>query len=453
LATKSRQDWRVSGVRGAATTDARADRSDRVDIGLAHTLLFPYRCVAAVTRRLFSRQRYAAPRVLAPALAAAALAAASGCFTNPINRAPVITQINPSPGSPAKGQSATFTAIGSDPDQDQLTWTWIAKQGDCPDARDPATWPHDTMAGEPGAPATFVVSDQAYTKSPKYCVWAFATDRYGAVGAENLLVIPGDNAPVVTMQMVVDPGVVDPPPGPVFPAYSTFQFTAVASDLDGDPLEYTWGLAQQPTGSRVTFSTCPGHSSPDDDDTRRCFTADLPGTYSVSVSVSANHLTANAISQPLMVLADAPPCIDATTPLFAVDPTANTKALTTQGYYPDQKIRVDTVYDDGNPFPQLPDRDRPHFTWFLGTNDSGLHYVDNVDYQELPLSKSDYRQGDYVNARLEVKDQNGGAIDAILAACGNNADFCATPVIPAGRATCWVRVSWRIHLTLTYPPQ
>jgi hypothetical protein len=26
-------------------------------------------------------------------------------------------------------------------------------------------------------------------------------------------------------------------------------------------------------------------------------------------------------------------------------------------------------------------------------------------------------------------------------------------VIPAGRATCWVRVSWRIHLTLTNPPQ
>lgn len=434
--------------------DARADRSDREVIGLAHTLLFSYRCVAAVTQRLSSYQRCATPRALASVAGFATLmAAAAGCFTNPINRAPVITQINQVGNSTPKGQPATFTAIGSDPDQDQLTWTWTARQGDCPDAQDPGTWPHDTMAGEPSAPATFVVSDESFTKSEKYCVWAFATDRYGAVGAENLRVVPGDNAPVATMLMVVDPGKADPPPGPAFPAYSTFQFTAVASDLDGDSLSYTWRLDQQPIGSTVTFIPCAGQSSFDADEKLRCFTADLPGTYSVSLSVSDGRLTANASSQPLTVLADAPPCIDATTPMFAVDPTVNAKALTSQGYYVDQKIRVDSVYDDGNPYPQLPGRERPHFTWFLGTNDTGLHYVDNVDYQELPLSKSDYRQGDYVNARLEVSDPNGGVIDQILAKCGENADFCAAPVIPAGRATCWVRVSWRIHLTLTNPPQ
>lgn|GEM_PF-2245304 len=414
---------------------------------MAHTLLFPYRCVAGLTQRLFSRQRDGLPG----ALAVATLVAASGCFTSPINRPPVITQISPAQNPTPKGLPATFTAIGSDPDQDQLTWTWISRPGGCPDAKDESTWPHDTTSGEPGAPATFVVSDEALTKSQKYCVWAFATDRYGAVGAANLTVMPGDNAPVVTLRMVADPGSENPPPGPVFPAYTSFQFTAVASDPDDDQLSYTWNLDQQPIGSTVMLIPCAGQSSSDDGP--RCFTADLPGTYAVSLSVSDGILTATASSQPLVVLADAPPCIDRTTPMFAVDPTVNAKALTSQGYYVDQKIRVDSVYDDGNPYPQLPGRERPHFTWFLGTNDTGLHYVDNVDYQELPLSKSDYRQGDYVNARLEVSDPNGGVIDQILAKCGENADFCATPVIPGERATCWVRVSWRIHLTLTNPPQ
>lgn len=383
------------------------------------------------------------------ALACATLAAASGCFTNPINRAPVVTQISQAGGSTPKGRDATFTAIGSDPDQDQLTWTWIATHGDCPDYRDPATWPHDTMGGEPGTPTTFVVRDQAYTASAKYCVWAFATDRYGAVGAANLPVAPADNAPVVSLLMVVDPGAQEPPPGPLYPAYSRFQFTADATDIDGDQLTYSWSLSQQPIGSTATLVPCASDSS-SDDDTRRCFTADLPGTYSVSLSVSDGTLPAQATSGPLMVLADAPPCIETTEPAFALDPTTNAKALTTQGYYADQKIKVDSVYDDGNPFPPPPGKDRPRFTWYTGTNDTGLHYLDNVNYQDLSLSRSDYLIGDYVNARLEVHDSNVGVIDAILAACGN-ADFCATPVIPAGRTSCWVRVSWRIHLTLTDP--
>ena len=376
-------------------------------------------------------------------LSVATLIAVSGCFTNPINRAPVITQI--SQAGNAKGQPATFTAIGADPDQDQLTWTWLAKQGDCPDPKNPANWPHDdTMQGEPDAPATFVVNDPSYTKAAKYCVWAFATDHYGAIGAANLRVIPLDNPPLATIQMVVDPERRDPPFGPPYPAYSTFQLTAVASDVDDDPLTYDWKVDQRPPGSTVDFSPCPGQGSVDDDHTLRCFTADLPGSYVVSVDVSDGIMPVHAMTPVLMVLGDAPPCIQETLPMFSVG-APPLRARTSPGSVPNPgPIKVTNVYDDGNPYPPVNNSKPPQFTWYTSINDAPLRYVDNVDFFRLPLP--DAHLGDYVNVRLEVKDEpNAAFIDTILASC-LDADFCATPTIPPGRVDCWVRVTWRFHL-------
>jgi len=380
---------------------------------------------------------------------------AAGCFTHPINRAPVITQISQVGNSSGKGQDATFMAVGSDPDQDQVTWTWAARPGKCGDRQDPGVWPRDTVTGEPDAPATYVVTDRSLTASAQYCVWAFATDRYGAIDAANVAVFPADNPPVATIQMLVDPDRVDPPPGPLYPAHSTFQLTAQASDPDdGDVLKYTWAFSQMPAGAK-SFLPCTG---PNNVEMVRCFTADVQGTYSVSLTVSDGMTTTQAVPVTVTVLGDAPPCIDMTEPMFAVDPTMPTKALTTQGVYvkptmtgqmvDEMMIKIDSVYDDINSFPAQPGNDRAHFTWYTGKNDTGLQYVDNVDYMDLPVSSSEYKPGDYVNVRLEVKDQNPAAIEAILASCGDQ-DFCATPTIPPGRTECWVRVSWRIHLTLT----
>ena len=418
---------------------------------MAHTLLFPYRCVAELTQRLFMRLPGAAPRALVLLFACAtSMLAGAGCFTHPINRKPVISQVSQTPGPTPKGQPATFTAIGSDPDQDQLTWTWTAKSGDCPmDWTNPANWPKETTGGEPGAPATYVVDDSSLTKSPLYCVWVFATDRYGAMDARNLRVAPTDNAPVVTVRVAANPGLANPPPGPIFPAYSTFQFSALASDADNDPLTYNWKLDQRPSGSNVEdLIPCPG----DDSDTLRCFTADLPGTYGVSLTVSDGTMTVAATPAPTVTVAgDAAPCIDTTDPMFSVG--AMNKAIPSMGFIDSPgPISVVTVYDDGNPYPPRAGGVRPSFTWFKSKNDDKVKYVDNVDYFQLTLSKDEYQLGDYVNVRLEVRDQNPALVDSILAGCGDDAEFCAAPTIPAGRTSCWVRVSWRIQLTLWESP-
>ena len=445
MATESRQDWRVSRVRGAATTGARAERLDREDIGLAHTLLIWFRCVAKLTRRLSASSRRArgvAPRAMA--FATLTLAAA-GCFTSPINRAPVVTQIDEVGGPTAKGKQATFMATGSDPDQDQLTWTWATHADACPDAATPGNWPRNTNDGVQDSPATYLVNDPSLTKSSQYCVWAFATDRYGAVGAANLTVVPVDNAPVVSIQIVVDPGNPTPPPGPTYPAHSIFQLTANATDADdGDSLTYQWSLDQQPVGSN-DLVTCAG----DDNTNDRCFTGDVPGTYVVSVMVSDGTKTTTATTPMLIVLGDAPPCIVLTSPVFQIGSTTML-APTTPGSYPPGSIEVKQIYEDGIVYDPMSHSTNPRFTWYVGKNEGPLQYQDNVDFYTLALGDY-YQLGDHVNVRLEVQDNaNASLVDATLKAC-LDADFCAAPTIPPGRPDCWIRVSWRFELTQPTP--
>ena len=131
--------------------------------------------------------------------------------------------------------------------------------------------------GEPDAPATYVVDDPSFTRSSHYCVWVFATDRYGAVDVRPLSVAPTDNPPVVTVFVTADPGKANAPTASPFPAYSTFQLSALATDADEDPLTYKWSLDQRPAGSTVDLIPCPGNNG--DSDTLRCFTADQPGTF------------------------------------------------------------------------------------------------------------------------------------------------------------------------------
>jgi hypothetical protein len=255
--------------------------------------------------------------------------------------------------------------------------------------------------------------------------------------------MPLDNPPRATSQIVVDPGKLDPPPGP-YPAYSTFEFTAVASDVDQDPLTYAWNLDQRPPGSPVDFGPCPGHASFNDDDTLRCFIADRPGTYVVSLDVSDGVNVVHTTTPMLVVLGDTPPCIQETLPMFSLGATT-LRAATSPGSVPNPgPIRVKTVYDEGNPYPPVNNSKPPQFTWYTSVNDAPLRYVDNVDFFQVTLP--DARLYDYVNVRLEVKDEaNAALIDTVLASC-LDADFCASPTIPPGRADCWVRVTWRFHL-------
>jgi len=319
----------------------------------------------------------------------------------------------------------TYSAHGYDPDQDQLTWTWAVGQPPCPDPADPSRWPITSAQ-----PST-LASPTSYQISPvltAQCVWVFATDRYGAVAADNAPLAPADNPPQPVIR------VVSPAPADSYPAYSMFQLSgATSSDADGDPLVNAWRIDQAPLGSTAALVPCPTVTDP----TLQCLNVLVSGQYVVALTVDDGSTTTTA-SMTLNVLPDQPPCITMTTPMYGGallkdDPTAP------------NPIMVNMVTDDGDPFPNpASPLQTVKFTWFKGKNDRGnLQYVDNGSFSMLNLVPTDYQPGDVANVRLEVHDRSTAVIDAILLGCGD-ADFC--PITPG--STCLVRGSWRIEMDL-----
>lgn len=365
------------------------------------------------------------------ALVAASMGAA-GCFSSPINRAPVVTGLG-ADVTPLHGQPATITAQGYDPDDDQLTWTWamtpLLSPNVCPDKSDPANWPPQTPTpSNTSSPTSYLVTGTLTSSS--WCVWAFATDRYGAVGVDNTPLVPSNNPPQPVLR------VVSPNQSNSYPAYTHFELAAdLSSDADGDTLVYKLTLDQAPLGSTASLLGC-DDATIKADPRFQCLDVLLPGQYVISLAVY-DGTTTNTTSLTLNVLTDQPPCIAMTMPMYGTallkdDPTAPSP------------ITVNLVSDDGDPYPNTP---RPFqtvkFTWFKGKNDGALQYADNGSFSMLNLVATDYQPGDVANVRLEVHDRNTAAIDAILLGCGEQ-PFC--PVAPG--STCFVRVSWRIEMDL-----
>jgi len=361
------------------------------------------------------------------------LPGAAGCFTSPINRAPVVTLT--ADAIVLHGQSVTFTAHGSDPDQDRITWTWArtpamppaGSPNPCPRQDDPVNWPAatDRTPSNTSSPTSYQVP--ASLTASSWCVWAFATDPYGAVGVDIQPLIPSNNPPQPVLR------VVSPDPAGSYPAYTHFLLAADQStDADGDLLDCTLTLDQAPLGSTAMLVPCadPAIAA---DPRFRCLDVALSGQYVVSLVVG-DGTTTRMTSLILNVLGDQPPCIAMTTPMYGStllkdDPNAPSP------------ITVNMVTDDGDPYPNAQNPlQTVNFTWFKGKNDSGsLQYVDNGSFSMLNLVATDYQPGDVANVRLEVHDRNTSAIDAILLGCGD-APFC--PIAPG--AICFVRVSWRI---------
>ncbi|HEY4186050.1 MAG TPA: hypothetical protein VGP07_13330 [Polyangia bacterium] len=353
--------------------------------------------------------------------------AVAGCFTHPINGAPVVMSIEPI-GGVVRGMPVMFRATGYDPDQDPLTltWTWAWLAGGCPDVRDPSTWPMHAPSGDPLMETTTTVP--AYLTGAPFCVWAFAKDRYGAEAANNLPVAPGNNPPVAIVSLT------SPALGDSYPAYTRFQLSGLqSSDPDGDPLTYKWSFPD----TQGTFIPCDVTSTTPDPDSTRCFRADLTAvTYTIGLIVSDSMLVDSPLTKfPLRVLADAPPCIAMSSPSFSAaftdaDPTiVNTISV--------------AVHDDGDPFPNsaMPSH-VPHFSWFTGKQGAPLDYIDNTDTGTLMIP-ANYNLTDTLIVRLEVRDRNMAVGDS-LAGCDDSATFCASP---AG-STCYQRVTWVINFDI-----
>jgi len=326
-------------------------------------------------------------------------------------------------GSVVKGQDATFTVGARDPDQDSLSLTWAVTR-ECLDPKTPANWPPAVTSP---SPSTFTVSKQ--DTEARFCVWAFATDRYGAVGANNRVFDPSNPANQPPSARIV---LLQPLAATTYPLYTTFHLVGSGEDPDGDPItQYNWLPLQGPPGAE--FGSCNDNS---DVETNRCFTANTPGEYTAMLKVSSRSpFQSTADESPpyptkFTVMEDAPPCIQLTDPDAAA---MGVRRNTTD----DAKTRTFTVKrvdDDGDKYPPDPGQPTVSFTWSFGLK-GGTLTVANADYHELVSPPFDVLQESVV--RVEVHDRRPDALKKLLAC---DKDFCEENQ----GSGCFQRVTWTV---------
>jgi hypothetical protein len=388
------------------------------DSRLAHSLLEHPECLPPLTTR---RPSNVSVPVTAPrarwraALLSLGLSFTSfGCFTDAINRAPVVTSIE-ADAPPMRGQPASFTATAYDPDSDSFTLSW-KKTDTCTDMADRAMWPTPDKFGQR------LMLDTGDTGAP-FCVWSFATDRYGAVGAKNRPFSPGNLPPIAKIRLV------RPEVTSLYQLYTTFVLSSESTDPDQDPLTSSeWKFAVQPPGAmkQLLATGCPSDVTGTD---VHCFQADVPGHYEVVLTVTTADGQSSSDVMTFDVNVDTFPCIDipSCVPMLAGTPTLDPTM--------DQLFKVLKVIDDGDGSPSS-----AQFNWFYTVNGVLLSYEHN--YSILPIPHDQYHEGDVSKIRVEVYDRNRQAVMDALSRCGEMADMCAGD---PQRPTCYQRVTWTVN--------
>jgi hypothetical protein len=264
-------------------------------------------------------------------------------------------------------------------------------------------------------------------------VWAFATDQYGAMGANNQVFHPTNPANRPPFAMIT---LTKPTSAKTYPLYTKFHLLGSGSDPDGDAItKWSWLPLQAPVSS-ATLGPCNDDS---DSDLVRCFTADTPGDYTASLKVSSESPfqtvdeSLQADMKTFTVLEDAPPCIEIT------EPPWNTVfvPLDTSGKH---TFVVRTVRDDGDPLPARDPNQTSNlsFTWYFGTPGSPLNVLDGDSQMAVISGRPTFNVGDTGVVRVEVRDRRSSALTK-LSSCGNN-DLCAAEV----GSECYQRVTWTV---------
>jgi hypothetical protein len=444
----------------------------------------------------------------------------ASCYTGPVNRRPTLQIISP-PKPFSRGESPVFTAIVDDPEGQPYELAW-GTTPECPSAGqeyDVKKWPETwTMTSE------FSV-DPKVTAGP-FCLWARATDSYGAkvivtapkdptnhppvakltrtpatsavalrtpieysalgssdADGDQVRVVAWyfDQAPVpvedrnglladcpdrnkqcfvpevpgeytVTVRVtdgidevsstsntvVVQPGNVpiarlelkSPTKAQSYPLGTTFHISGAKSS-DGDPMDKltaTWDkdgfLAEAPT-SIATLEPCEGDTS----ELERCFRADAPGTYRVSLTVNDGLNNSVPEVMELVVRGDDPPCLRVTSPEWSTE----TVPAEIDPMKPTQLFSVLRVDDDLDPFPRPAGASLADQTLFQWSVDDGSGFKHAWDSATFRLATDGYEYGDEVSVRLEIFDR----VTVV------NRPPCNTAICQTS-PTCVQRVTWKV---------
>jgi hypothetical protein len=341
-------------------------------------------------------------------------------YTDPINKAPAVT-IKPPPAIQAG--TLTFHADSSDPDGDPVTLRWTGVHKPC--AKDPA---EDWAAGESSNGDAFQLE---VTGHQSFCVRVVAQDRYGARSIEATYDGALKNQDP-EIELAVTPAL---SAGQAYPLFTTFRVAASPlMDADGDPVTFTW-KGVDGSGTELQMLPC----EPDHPQEVRCFSADTPGTYMISVQGSDGVPGSQPVTAtlPLAVMDDSPPCIEAT------DPSADTDVVVMAVSDPPRRFEVRQVRDDGNPFPIGP-HGVAGFQWSTAGAGASWQRYRGYDRPTFDVGASlfdDVRPGSTYRVRVEVRDPRRELppeLHAVEVACEDRA-VCKLP------ETCVRWLTWSVR--------
>lgn len=336
-------------------------------------------------------------------------------YTDPINDPPSVkVTVRLSDTDAHRNQAVTAVADVHDAQDDvttlRLSWATIAAKGDS----DGCGWVNATEWNN--VPSQAGNADHTFTFTPTslnpVCLCARVLDAQGAASVDCAPLRPVNHKPIAVLEDVT--GVAS---GQTRPLYSQVHLTAgSSSDLDGDDLRFTWSQ-QFPAG--VKTSECADPLPAGQHDRHLCFVAEIPGDYTVTVTVTdrpdgqpdTQHALSDSAVFKIRANEDAPPCLQSTDPDLHAKRIVLSRTSELGGKYESRTFTVNSASDDGEPYPQVAGSTRvpAHFVWYAkdptAATPKWQQRIENSP--SLTISQADFPRalpGDTVQLRVEARD-------------------------------------------------
>jgi hypothetical protein len=373
-------------------------------------------------------------------------------FTDPINEVPVVTIQRPN-GDIVRGVTADFT-VGKLNDDAISTVEWVvldAVDEGCTGITN-ASWNTSTPKRlDRNAPYPF----KAQTPNV-VCLCVRATDSDGAVGQDCARIAPISPRPIA--KITDQTGL---PSGVSRPLCSRIELSSAGSTYLTDPtydkVEFTWTL-DAPAGTTAQLVECSTVKDPK----RRCLSANVPGVYTVTLSIADTPMTpaggtagATLTSDPVpyvaMVATDAPPCLQSTDPDMHAQRILLSRSSDLGISYQSRTLKVYNAADDCEPFPNDDTSLQSWFVWSVydPSSSSGWVYQASTDSSYV-VSQADYPKalpGDTIKVRVEVRDKAVQKLytSGISACASDQTNICCAGGTCTGSNDCIRWTTWTVQ--------
>jgi hypothetical protein len=367
------------------------------------------------------------------------LCSSAGCllYTDTFNVPPEVQLI--APPQMFKGRSELFAAMASDRDERpeylQFSWSYlqVGEGKDCPrTAAEAEARAEEATRVQSGVGERRDIRNIALPGFGFFCVWVVVKDRAGASGFDGERFKVENQRPTAMLTLVAPKPLRWEGPTAYLPLYSDVRVSAASSeDPENDALEFRWTITGR-NGESIPPALCLGASQP----SQVCHRLDATGSYRFELRAYDGQIESDPVALPVLVMPDAPPCIEQTEPSFQLPRVV---VFSTERTI----LRAVEVSDDGDPYPAGPGQQpQTQFIWRFrqlpppGTQPPPFDRSVSTSMPTFGFAPDTFRPGDEIEVRLDVFDR---VENRDFSTCGDQPECRLDPA-----RECRQRVSWKV---------